>query len=153
MKKFELDLQRFTGITVTCYNTGNFTAFSASPNSSVAKDATVTLTVTPASNYELDEIEVVSGGVTIKHENSAYTFTAGDTDVVLVAKAKKNNLYKITENTFCSVNGTVTKLQRNQIIERGKNGAIIGVKGTPTAVTVSADIIAALVESGALIKV
>ena len=53
----ELNLQYFDSTyTVTCLNGGNFTAFSASPNSSVAKGATVTLTVTPASGYELDEV-------------------------------------------------------------------------------------------------
>ena len=152
MKKFHLDLQRFTGITVTCQNTGNFTAFSASPNSSVAKDATVTLTVTPASGYELDTIEVISGGVTIVY-GDAITFTAGETDVVLTAKAKKNNLYKITENAYVSVNGSVTRLQRNMIVKRGPSGAVVGVDCTPTEVTLDAGLIAELVEAGVLIKV
>ena len=62
MKNFRLNLQMFdTTYSVTCYKDAHATAFSASPNSSVATDATVTLTVTPADGYEVDEIEVIEG--------------------------------------------------------------------------------------------
>ena len=137
---------------VTCYNDGNFSAFSASPNSSVAKNTTVTLTVTPSTGKELDEIEVVAGGVTIEYGAASITFKMGEANVVLNAKGKKNNLYKVVENTYVCVNGTVTNLRRNMTLVKGKNGAITDVNCSGTALTVSADIIAALVNSGAIIK-
>ena len=77
----------------------------------------------------------------------------GEADVILKAFAKKNNLYKIVENTFCSVNGTVTQLERNMTLQTGKNGAVVGVSCTGTAITLNADIVAALIESGAIIKI
>ena len=150
----KLDLQRFAGgHSVTCQNTGHFTAFSASATSDVQAAATVTLTVTPASGYELDTIEVISGGVTIVYGDDSITFAMGSSDVVLTAKAKKNNLYKIVENCYVSVNGTVSRLTRNMSMEYGPNGQIVGVNCTGSEVTLSAEIVAALVESGAIIKI
>ena len=152
MKK--LNLQRFAGgHAVSCLNGGHFTAFSADETSDVQKNATVTLTVTPSSGYELEDIQVVTGGVTIEYGDDSITFKMGEADVILKAFAKKNNLYKIVENTFCSVNGSVTRLERNMMLQTGKNGAITGVSCTGSEITLSADLVAALVESGAIIKI
>lgn len=154
MKDFELNLQHFDDpatYTVTCYSDAGFSAFSASPASG-AKNTEVTLTVTPASGYELDDIEVVAGGVTVNMKTKK--FTIGEANVVLNAKSKGNKMYKITENTFCCVNGTVTNLVKNMKLVVGPNGAIVGVDCTPTDLSsLSADILAALVASGAAIKV
>lgn len=151
MKK--LNLQRFAGsLTVTCQNTGNFTAFSASPASSLAKNDTVTLTVTPASGYELDTIDVVSGGVTIEYGDDSITFKMGESNVVLTAKAKKNNLYKVVENTYVWVNGSKTELIRNMKLIRGANGAIVDVETSGSEVSICADVVASLVEQGILVK-
>ena len=70
----------------------------------------------------------------------------------MFVKSKANNLYKVVENTFVSVNGTVTNLVRNMTIVTGKNGAVVDVESDGTALTLSADIIANLLESGVIIK-
>ena len=150
----KLDLQKFAGsLTVTCMKDGNMTTFSASPDSSLAKNDTVTLTVTPASGYELDEIEVIAGGVTPEYDaDDGWTFKMGEADVKLYAKSKKNNLYKIVENTIVWVNGSGTELTRNMTLELGGNGQIIGVSCNGSEVTVSADIVSELVKAGVLVK-
>lgn len=150
-----MNLQQFAGgHSVTCQNTGNFTAFSASSTSDVQANATVTLTVTPASGYELDTIEVVSGGVTIEYGTESITFKMGSSDVILTAKAKKNNMYKVVENCVYSVNGAaLAELQRNMTLELGKTGAIVGVSSNGTELSISADVIANLVNEGVLVKV
>ena len=151
----ELNLQLHAGsLTVTVYKDAGITTASASPNSSLAKDDSVALTITPASGYELDEIEVISGGVTPEYdEDDGWGFTMGSADVVLNVKSKINNGYMVVENCFCSVNGTVTKLTRNMMLKYGPSGAVIGADCTKTAITLSADIVAALVASGAIVKV
>ena len=151
----KLNLQLFAGgHSVTCQNTGHFSAFSASATEDVQQNATVTLTVTPASGYELDTIEVISGGVTIVYGTSSITFTMGSSDVVLTAKAKKNNLYKVVENCKYDVNGAaLTELTRNMTIQYGATGAIVGVTCNGTELSISADIIAQLVAAGVLVKI
>jgi len=137
---------------VTCYADSGFSAFSASPNSSVAKGTTVTLTITPGSGKELDEIEVIAGGVTIESGESV-TFKMGEANVVLFAKSKGSAVYKVVENCYTAVNGTVTKLTRNMILVKGANGAIVDVTCTGTSLaSVSADIVAQLEKAGVLIK-
>ena len=150
----KLNLQIFAGgHSVTCQNTGHFTAFSASATTDVQAEATVTLTVTPSSGYELDTIEVVSGGVTIEYGTSSITFKMGSSDVVLTAKAKKNNVYKVVENVKYGINGAaMTELSKNMTIEFGKTGAIVGVTCNGTELSISADVIASLVDQGVLIK-
>ena len=153
--KMDLNLQYFDDPTysVTCYKDGHMTTFSASPNSSVAEDATVTLTVTPAAGYELDEIEVIAGGVTIEHESDAYTFKIGEANVVLNARSKANNKYQVVENRDVWINGSLTSLKRNMTLEKGKTGAIVGVTVNGTAITLSSEIVAGLVNEGVLIKI
>lgn len=148
----KLNLQQFAGsLTVTVYKDEHMTTASASPASSLAEGDEVTMTLTPASGYEVDEVECLSGGVTVNLETKK--FTMGESSVVLVAKSKANNLYKIVENTYVSVNGTVTRLARNMEIKYGVNGAVIGVNSGKAAVTLSADIIKALVDAGAIVKI
>lgn len=153
MKK--LDLQRFAGaLTVTVLKDAHITTASASPASSLAKDDTVALTITPASGYELDEIEVIAGGVTPEYdEDDGWTFDMGEADVTLYVKSKASNVYKIVENTPVNINGVKTELKRNMMIQHGPNGAIVGVDCEGSAVTVNADVIAELVKAGAIIKV
>ena len=154
MKKFFFNLQLFAGgHSVTCLKDGNMTTFSASSTSDVQAEATVTLTVTPATGYELDRIEVLAGGVEPKYESSAWTFKMGSADVTLIAHSKANNIYKIVENCDVWVNGSKTHLQRNMELVRGNNGAITGVTCTGTAVTLNSEIVAALVKEGRLVKI
>lgn len=148
----EMNLQYFAGsLTVTVYKDAGMTTASASPSSSLAKGDTVTLTLTPASGYEVADVEVVSGGVTIT-EGETIGFKMGETDVVLYVKSHSTSKYKVVENCFCAVNGTVTRLQRNMEIVYGVNGAIVGVKGSETTISLSADMIANLEKSGVIVK-
>ena len=152
MKK--LNLQMYAGsLTVTVYKDAGITTASASPASSLAKDDEVALTITPASGYELDAIDVVSGGVTLTYdEDDGWGFVMGEADVVLNVKSKGDNIYKIVEDTPVWVNGTSTKLSRNMMLERANNGAVVGVTCEGTAVTLGAEIVAELVKAGVLIK-
>lgn len=140
------------GHSVTVVADGGFSAASASSSSDVQQNADVTLTLTPAENKEIASVEVLSGGVTLTVTSGTYGFKMGTADVVIVAKSKANNIYKVVENTYVCVNGTVTNLQRNMQLVKGPNGAIVDVDCAGSAVSVSADVIAALVKSGALIK-
>ena len=149
----KLDLQLFTGSSVTCLKSAGMTTFSASPNSSVAKDADVALTVTPASGYELDEIEVCAGGVTLDFdEDDGWSFTMGESDVTLYAKAKKSNLYRVTEECTVWVNDAKTVLHKNVEVVLTKQGGIAAVNATPAEITVN-DVVQGLIDSGVLVKV
>ena len=152
MKHF--NLQRFAGtltVTVTKDLAAHWTAASASPASSLAEGDTVTLTATPATGYKVDEIRVLAGGVTIEKGASGYSFTMGESNVTLLFLAKASGKYRIIENTFVNVNGVKTELQRNMMIEYSNNGAVIGVNGESTSISLSADIIQALKDSGAIV--
>jgi len=139
------------GHSVTVYKDAHMTTASASSTTDVAKDATVTLTLTPASGYEVANVEVISGGVTI-YQGDSISFTMGETDVVLYVTSKKTTAYKVVEPCYCCVNQTVTKLQRNMKLVYGKNGAIIGVEGTDTDISLNADMVANLVAAGVIVK-
>ena len=148
----KLNLQLFTGSTVTVYKDAHMTEASASHNSSVAKDATVTLTLTPASGYEVKDIIVIAGGVTVHQDNTTISFACGETDVVLYVTSQKNNEYKVIESCNVYVNGAKTQLVKNVKPVFSANGALADVECTPTAVTLDAAIVADLVAEGILVK-
>lgn len=148
----KLNLQLFTGSTVTVYKDAHMTEASASPNSSVAKDATVTLTLTPASGYEVKDIIVIAGGVTVHQDNTTISFACGETDVVLYVTSQKTNEYKVVESCNVYVNGAKTQLVKNVKPVYSANGALADVECTPTAVTLDAAIVADLVAEGILVK-
>lgn len=149
-----MNLQLFAGgHSVSVVADAGMSAASASSSSDVQANTTVTLTLTPASTYELESVEVLKGGVTLeKSAQGAYSFKMGSADVTIVVKSRKENAYKIVENCDVWVNGTKTHLQRNLQLRKGPNGAIIGVDGTGTEVTLSAEIVAELVKAGTLVK-
>ena len=152
MKK--LNLQQFAGgHSVTVYKDSHVTTATPSSDTDVQKNADVTLTLAFGTGYELDEIEVVNGGVKVELDDETWGFTMGEADVVLNVKSKKNNAYIVTENTWVWVNGSGTELKRNMKIEKGANGEIFAVTSTPTALSISADVIASLVKQGVLVKV
>jgi hypothetical protein len=128
--KMILDL--FAGsLTVTVYKDSHITTATATPDSSLAKDDEVALAITPATNYELAEIEVVAGGVTPEYdEDDGWGFVMGAEDVVLNVKSKKANNYMVTEETSVNVNDNKVLLHQNSIVELTKNGV-------PKAVTVN----------------
>ena len=148
----KLNLQLFTGSTVTVYKDGHMTTASASPNSSVAKDATVTLTLTPASGYEVADVQVLAGGVEVHQDNNTISFACGETDVVLYVTSQKNNEYKVTNSTDVWVNNAKTALTKNVTEVYAANGAIADVECNPTAVTLGAEVVAELVKQGILVK-
>ncbi|MCR5566201.1 MAG: hypothetical protein K6F61_05065 [Clostridiales bacterium] len=155
MKKFQLNLHLFDSTySVTCYKDAHASAFSASPNSSVATDADVALTVTPATGYEVDEIEVIAGGVTITEEGGSYGFKMGTANVVLNLKTKKSTLYMVTEECMASVNGTKVVFHKNVKYEITPNGVIKGVNiesgGADVTVTAA---VQELINQGILVKI
>lgn len=142
------------GHSVTCYKDANSTTFSASSTSDVQKDAEVTLTVTPASGYEVDEIEVVSGGVTVELDDGTYGFTMGEENVVLLMKTKANNKYMVTEETSSCVNDTKVTLHANTVIELTPNGAIKGVSAANGGASLTVDAgIQQLIDAGVVVKI
>ena len=150
----KLNLQRFAGsLTLTVKNDGHFSATSASPSSSLAENDKSTLTITASSGYELDEIEVIEGGATIENDSGTWKVKMGASNATIFVKGKKNNLYKIVENCTVNVTGTKTDLVRTMTLQRGKNGAIVGVDATGTEVTLSTEIVSGLVKAGVLIKI
>ena len=153
MKKIRMNLQLFAGsLTVTVYKDSGMTTASASPASSLAKGDTVTLTLTPASGNEVDKVIVLSGGVTV--DMATKKFDMGESNVVLCVTSKDATTYKVVENCYCNVNGTVTNLVRDMKIVKGPNGAIIGVDSTGTDLgSLNADIVSQLVASGVLVKI
>lgn len=149
----KLNLQRFAGgHSVTVVKDANMTTASASSTTDVQKDATVTLTLTPASNYEIADVQVLAGGVEIHQDNTTISFTMGQADVVIVVTSQANNMYKITESRNVYVNGTKTALVKNVDPVYAANGAICDVKCSPAAITLNAEIVAALVAEGVLLK-
>ena len=113
----KMNLQLFSGTyTLTVYNDGNFSATTASPNSALAKDDKSTLTITASTGYELDEIEVVSGGATIIEESGAKKVKMGEASAVIFVKGKKANNYIVTEETSVCVNDSKTVLHANTTV-------------------------------------
>ena len=148
--KMILDL--FSGsLTVTVYKDAHITAASASPNSSLAKDDEVDLTITPATGYMLDEIEVVTGGVTPEYDDG-WGFTMGEENVVLNVKSKLANNYMVTEETMVCVNDSKTVLHANTIVSITPNGAVKGVttKSGGTVIAAS-DAVQNLIDTGVLV--
>lgn len=154
MKKFHFNLQMFdSSYTVTCHAGANMTAFSASPASG-AKDTEVTLTVTPASNYTLDEIEVIAGGVTITETSGTYKFAIGEANVVLYAKAKKANNYMVTEECVASVNDSKVVLHQNTKVTVTPNGVPVKVEAISGGqVIADSAAVQELVAQGILVKI
>ena len=153
MNKYLMNLQLFAGgHSVTVIKDAHMTTASASSTSDVQAAATVTLTLTPASGYEVADVEVLAGGVTVHQDDSTVSFAMGSSDVVINVTSQKNNEYKIVENCYVNVNGSKTELKRNIILERGATGEYVALNCTPTALTISADVIAALLKSGVIVK-
>jgi len=140
------------GHSVTLYKDSHVTTFSASATSDVAKDAEVTLTVVVADGYEVDEYEVIAGGVTVNETTKK--FTMGEENVVIYLKTKADNKYMVTEECWACLNGgTPTILHANTVIELTPNGVPKGItaKSGGTSVTVDAAI-QNLIDQGILVK-
>lgn len=146
----KMNLQLFAGsLTVTVYKDAGMTTATASPASALAEGDTVTLTLTPATGKEVDQIIVLSGGVTV--DKATKKFTMGESNVVLAVTSKGDNLYKVVENCFVNINGTKTEFTKNMVLEIGKTGAVVGVQCEGTAITLN-DGVQNLINQGILVK-
>ena len=147
----KLDLQYFAGgHSVTLYKDSHVTTFTASADSDVQKNAEVTLTVVLASGYEVDEYEVIAGGVTVNETTKK--FTMGEADVVIYLKTKANNKYIVTEDVDVVINGTKTHLGKNIKLQQN-GGKVYGATVSGTAITFDAAVVAQLVADGTLVKI
>ena len=146
----ELDLRMFdTTYTVTVKKDAGITTASASAASG-AKDTEITLTITPATGYELDSIEVIEGGVTV--DMATKKFTIGEANVLLYVKSKANNLYKVTEPCSINVNNVKQTFQRNTIVHLTKAGGIKDMTCEGTAIALN-DAVQNLIDQEILVKI
>lgn len=140
------------GHSVTVQKDANITSASASATTDVAKDAEVTLTVTPATNYEIAEYEVLAGGVTVNP--STKKFVMGEADVVIVVHSKLANNYMVTEETSVCINESRTVLHKNSVVQVTKNGVPKGVAvESGGTVIADSDAVGYLVDQGILVKI
>ena len=154
MKKMILDLFA-GGHSVTVYADAGFTSATASDTTDVAKDTEVTITPVLKTGYELDEYEVVAGDVTIEvGDESVGSFDMGEADVVVYAKSKSNNKYKVTEECMVNVNDTKQVLHKNTILTLTPNGVPydVTVENGGASVTMN-DAIQSLINQGILVKI
>ena len=151
----KMKLNLFSGsYTLTVYNDGNFSATSASPSSSLAKDDKSTLTITASSGYELDEIEVIAGGATIEDDSGTKKVKMGDASAVIFIKGKKANNYMVMEETMIDINGTRTVLHANTTVQLTKNGVPKGITVKDGGTVISAsDAVNQLIAEGVLVKI
>jgi len=147
----ELDLRMFdaTTYTVTVKKDAGITTATASAASG-AKDTEITLTITPATGYELADIEVIEGGVTV--DMATKKFTIGEANVLLFVKSKANNLYMVTEPCSINVNDVKQTFQRNTIVQLTKAGGIKGLDCEGTAITLN-DAVQSLIDQEILVKI
>lgn len=107
----KMDLQLFAGgHSVTVVKGDNVTTATASSTEDVAKDAEVTLTIAVADGYAPD-YEVLTGGVTVNPTTKK--FTMGETDVIIIVRAKNTKAYRVLENHTVNINGAKLELIRN----------------------------------------
>ena len=153
MKKFHFNLQMFAGgHSVTVYGDAGVSSISASATSDVAKDTEVTLTVTLASGKEVDEYEVIAGGVTVNA--STKKFTMGESDVVIYLKTKADNKYLVTEECLCCVNDARVVLHKNSKVVLTPNGVpkeVVAESGGASVTVTPA--VQNLIDQGILVKI
>lgn len=153
MKHLKMDLQMFAGsLTLTTYKDSGYTTCSASASSSLAEDDEVTYTIVMASGKEYADCEIIAGGAT--YNPTTKKLKMGASNAVVYFKSKANATYKVTENCYCNVNGTVTNLKRNMVLVKGANGEITDVTCTGTDCTsLNANVVSQLVAAGVLVKI
>lgn len=153
MKKFMLNLRMFDGgHSVTVYGDAGVSSITASATSDVAKNTEVTLTVTLESGKEVDEYEVVAGGVTVNA--STKKFTMGESDVVIYLKTKADNKYLVTEECMCCVNESKVVLHKNAKVQLTPNGvpkAVVAESGGASVTITPA--VQSLIDQGILVKI
>ena len=145
----KLDLQLFTGLSLTVVAGDHVTA-SAASTTGLAKDDEVQLTITPSDGYEA-VVQVIGGGAAYDAESKKIKM--GEADATVSVTAKAGNLYKVTEECSACLNGgTWTVLHRNVVVKLTPNGAIESADSEGTAITVNAAI-QNLIDTGVLVKI
>lgn len=149
----DLNLKLFSGsLTLTTYKDAGFSAATPSASTTLAENDEVTYTLTMASGYELDEVEIIAGGATYNPETKKLTM--GAANAVVYFKSKASNKYIVTENHRVCVNNQVLELKKNTKLVTAANGAIIAVdNGGGTAISSCAAAIEGLVKQGILVKI
>ena len=140
------------GHSVTVLKDAHITSASASATSDVQKNAEVTLTVTPATNYEIAEYDVLTGGVTV--DPATKKFTMGEADVQIVVRSRKANNYLVTEETSVCVNDNKIELHKNAKVFLTANGVPKGVEAESGGTVIAAsDAVQSLIDQGILVKI
>ncbi len=149
----DLNLHLFEGgHSVTLYYDSGVTAASASASSDVAANTEVTLTVTLATGKEIDEYEVIAGGVTVNA--STKKFTMKTADVVIYIKTKAKNTYMVTEEAMVNVNDTKVILHKNAKVICTPNGVPKAVEAEEGGTTVTLnDAVQSLIDQGVLVPI
>ena len=140
------------GHSVTGVADAGMSAASASSTSDVQKDAEVTLTLTAASGYELKDVEVLKGGVTVNL--STKKFVMGEENVILVVHSRATTSYLVTEEIMLAVNDTRVQLHKNAKVVLTPNGVpkeVIADGGAAT-ITMSAAVQSAI-DQGILVPI
>lgn len=150
--KMKLDL--FTGSTLTVYNDGNFSATTASPSSSLAKNDKSTLTITPNTGKTLDTIEVITGGCTVENDNGTWKVKMGESDAIVFVKGKTAKNYMVTEECSVNINGNLTVLHKNSVVELTPNGVPKGVTAENGGTVIAdSDAVTSLIDQGILVLI
>lgn len=140
------------GHNVTVLKDAHISAASASSTTDVQAEAEVTLTVTPATNYEIAEYEVLAGGVTV--DPATKKFEMGTADVVIIVRSRLANNYMVTEETSVCVNGSRTALHKNTVVQVTPNGVPKGVTVESGGTVIAAsDAVNYLIAQGILVKI
>ena len=150
--KFRLNL--FTGSSLTVYNDGNFSATTCSPSSSLAKNDKSTLTITPNTGKTLDTIEVITGGCEVINESGTWKVKMGESDAIVFVKGKTAKNYLVTEECSISINGTVTALHKNAVVQYTPNGVPKGVTAESGGTVIAdSDAVTELIAQGILVVI
>ena len=140
------------GHSVTVLKDANISAASASATTDVAKDAEVTLTVTPETNYAIAEYEVLAGGVTVNPATKK--FVMGEADVIIIVRSGLANNYMVTEETMVNVNDNPVRLHKNAKVILTPNGVPKGINVESGGTVIAAsDAVTSLVAQGILIPI
>lgn len=140
------------GHSVTVVADAGMTTASASATTDVAKNAEVTLTLTPDTGYEVKEVEVLAGGVT--YNPSTKKFVMGDADVIIVVRTRATTSFLVTEEIMLAVNDTRVQLHKNAKVVLTPNGVPKAVIADGGAATITLnDAVQSAIDQGILVPI
>lgn len=140
------------GHSVTVVADAGMTTASASATTDVAKNAEVTLTLTPDTGYEVKEVEVLAGGVT--YNPSTKKFVMGEADVIIVVRTRATTSFLVTEEIMLAVNDTRVQLHKNAKVVLTPNGVPKAVIADGGAATITLnDAVQSAIDQGILVPI